>query len=464
MVDFGPQLFPPVQDKMGEPTDVSKYAAEFIGTFMLVLTVNFVIVTGANVWGVTAIAVILMVMIYATAKISGANLNPAVSFALFVLGKLPSSTAVVYIVVQVVGGGCATVVAGCFFGFDKLSGAGVGSGFELYQALLAEFFYTFMLVSMVLNNAVAKTTDFYGLTIGFTVIAGGYGAGSISGGCFNPAVAIGLGGEFVTIGAYVVTELVAAFAAVHIYKMVRPEEPKGDMHNYLSEFLGTFFLNLTVGTAVCSGTTAAVWAISIALGNWIFALGDVSGAHFNPAVTVAILFRGAIDTTKASMYIVSQLCGSIAAAFITHVMFSGHQTSMFYFHSHGNYTHHQAYIAEVIATFTLSYVVLSVATTATPVIKEYFGFVIGSCVFTGATAIGSISGGSLNPSVTIGFSLVYEMLHGRSAITQWALYVVSELAGGILAAVIFRYLTHSSEMSLSGREHSSVSVAPLLDA
>jgi len=276
-------------------------------------------------------------------------------------------------------------------------------------------------------------------------------------------VAIGLWGEFVTIDAYVVTELVAALAAVYTYKMVRPDDGMGEMRKYLSEFLGTFFLNLTVGTAVCSGTKAAVWAISIALGNMIFALGDVSGAHFNPAVTVAILFRGAIDTTKASMYIVSQLCGSVAAAFITHIMFSGQQTSMFHFHSQGNYTHNQAYIAEVVATFTLAYVVLSVATTATPVIPQYFGFVIGSCVFTGATAIGSISMGSLNPSVTIGFSLVYELLHGKSAITQWAFYVVSELAGGILAAVIFRYLTHSSEMSLSAREHSSVSVAPLLE-
>merc|ERR1712137_122859 len=238
----------------------------------------------------------------------------------------------------------------------------------------------------------------------------------------------------------------------------------GEMRKYLSEFLGTFFLNLTVGTAVCSGSGAAVRAISIALSNMIFALGDVSGAHFNPAVTVAIPVRGAVDATSAGMYIVFQLCGSIAAAFITYVMFSGHgHTSMFYFHSQGSYTHNQAYIVEVIATFTLAYVVLSVATTAIPVIPQYFGFVIGSCVFTGATAIGTISGGSLNPSVTIGFSLVYEMLHGKSAITQWAFYVVSELAGGILAAVIFRYLTHSSEMSLSAREHSSVSVAPLLE-
>jgi len=359
---------------------------------------------------------------------------------------------------------CAMVVAGCFFGFDKLGAVGYGD-YGLHQALLAEFFYTFMLVSMVLNNAVAQTTNFYGLTIGFTVIAGGYGAGSISGGCFNPAVAIGLGGGFVTIGAYVVTELAAAFAAVYIYKMVRPADGAGDMRKYLSEFLGTFFLNLTVGTAVCSSSVAAVWAISIALGNWIFALGDVSGAHFNPAVTVAILVRGAVDATSAGIYIVCQLCGSIAAAFITHVMFSGSRhESMFYFHSQSGYSNNQAYIAEVIATFTLAYVVLSVATTAIPVIPQYFGFVIGSCVFTGATAIGAISGGSLNPSVTIGFSLVYELLHGKSAVTQWGCYVLAELVGGVLAAVIFKYLTHSSEMSLSARECSSVSVAPLLDA
>jgi len=420
-------------------------------------------------WGVTAIAVILMVMIYATANVSGANLNPAVSFGLFVLGKLPSNTMITYMVCQVLGGVAAGCVAGLFFGFGHLHSAGVGHGFSLHHACLGEFFYTFMLVTMVLNNAVAKTTDFYGLTIGFTVIAGGYGAGAVSGGCFNPAVAIGLFTPIMTCAAYVVTELVAAGCAVYVYKMVRPYNkegvlPKEGTHNYISEFLGTFFLNLTVGCCVFSGTGAAVWGISISLGNMIFALGDVSGGHFNPAVTVAILLRGGIDATKAAMYIVFQLCGSIAAAFMAHIIFQPKATNSFAFHHGNGYTDKQAYIVEVIATFTLCYVVLSVATTAKPVIPQYFGFVIGSCVFTGATAFGAISGGSLNPSVTIGFSLVHTLVGKRSQIQVWCIYAVAELLGGVLAALVFKYLTHSSEVSPGGRERKCAHVAPLLSA
>lgn len=232
-----------------------------------------------------------------------------------------------------------------------------------------------------------------------------------------------------------------------------------------------FFLNLTVGTNVLPGNvSSAVWAIAISLGNMIFALGDISGAHFNPAVTVAIFCRGKADAQKAGKYIVSQLAGSVSAALVCWVMFkgTGHNPT-FSFHpvhdSHG-YSLTQALCAEVIATFTLAYVVLCVATTAVAVIPEYFGFVIGSCVLTGALAVGGISGGSLNPSVTVGFSLVDLLLgHGRHhELVSWLLYVVAELGGGVLAAVLFKHVTHSTEFAPQARQLASVDITPLLEA
>jgi len=450
---------------------------------MGVLTVQFVLATHVGpVWNVTAIAVVLMVMIYATSQISGGNLNPAVSFAIMVLNHMSHTDTTVYVIVQVLGGICAKVCAGLFFGFDNLGSAGVKSPYSTYQACLAEFFYTFMLVFMVVNNAVARKTQYYGLTIGFTVIAGGYGAGQMSGGCFNPAVAIALSADWITGIIFVLVELVAAYAAAVVCKFLRPElaqsmnlkkpekKKSGEAQNCLSEFLGTFFLNLTVGTNVLpQNGSAVVWAISISLGNMIFALGDISGAHFNPAVTVAILCRGKCNVHTAIKYIFSQLVGSVSAALISWAMFRGsghHPTFAFHqVHDHHQWSLTQALGAEFMATFTLAYVVLCVATTAMPVIPEYFGFVIGSCVLTGALAVGGISMGSLNPSVTVGFSLIDMLLgHHRHKLLPWLLYVGVELAGGVLAALVFKFATHPSEFAQNGHEPASVDVAPVLDA
>jgi aquaporin Z len=102
---------------------------------------------------------------------------------------------------------------------------------DLVPALLAEFIFTFALVYVVLNVATAKGTEgnsFYGLAIGFTVLAGAYAVGSISGGAFNPAVAIG--GSFMNIFAwgniwiYLVAELAAAVVAAFAFRYLHPGE------------------------------------------------------------------------------------------------------------------------------------------------------------------------------------------------------------------------------------------------
>merc|ERR1719453_791966 len=106
-------------------------------------------------------------------------------------------------------------------------------GFTFWQAGLAELLYTFMLVFVVLNVACSKVhagrNQFYGLAIGFVVIAGGYGAGHISGGCFNPAVAVGIDVSSLDLGfgwclMYIIAELVGAFVAAEFFKQCRPED------------------------------------------------------------------------------------------------------------------------------------------------------------------------------------------------------------------------------------------------
>merc|ERR1719224_185817 len=120
-----------------------------------------------------------------------------------------------------------------------------------------------MLCFVVLNVATAKKNEgnqFYGLAIGFVIIAGAYGAGAISGGCFNPAVALGIDISSAGMGfgwgfAYTGYELLGAALAAGLFRVVRPDEFGGSPDYSLgtklvSEFIGTFFLVLTVGLNV----------------------------------------------------------------------------------------------------------------------------------------------------------------------------------------------------------------------
>jgi len=319
---------------------------------------------------------------------------------------------------------------------------------------LAETIYTCMLVFVVLNVACSKVhagnNQFYGLAIGFVVIAGGYGAGHISGGCFNPAVAWGIdlsswNAGFYWCLPYTAFEFLGSVIASGLFMLVRPEEVPGSdaptgapgiVSKLASEFLGTYMLVLGVGLNVIGGSQAPVWSIAAGLMCMIFALGSVSGAHFNPAVTVAILAsgRGCISVGDACMYIPVQIAGGISAAFTYVLMENG---KSFPLGPGKGFSWTQAAVAEVVFTFLLCYVVLSVATTKAP-LSEYFGLAIGSCVTAGGYAIGAISGGSLNPAVSFGIAV-----SGGTPLNA-IYYSVFEIFGGVLAAGIFMS-THATE-------------------
>ena len=168
-----------------------KYAAEFIGTFFLVLTIGCTgIAAGPGVIAPLAIGAILMVMIYAGGHISGAHYNPAVSLGVFVRGRLPAADIAPYWLAQLAGGIAAAAIV-LFFKAAPPEAAFVArpaAGFA------AELLFTFALVYVVLNTATARATSgnsYFGLAIGFTVMAGAFAVGNVSGGAFNPAVAVG---------------------------------------------------------------------------------------------------------------------------------------------------------------------------------------------------------------------------------------------------------------------------------
>ena len=242
------------------------------------------------------------------------------------------------------------------------------------QALQGEMLYTFMLTFVVMNVAAAKKNvseknQYYGMAIAFTVLAGAYGAGAVSGGCFNPAVALGIDVSSAGVGfgwcvPYILFELLGSAMAAALFKVVRPEDfggEKSQATELVSEFLGTYMLVLTVGLNVLGSSKAAAFSIAASLTSMIYALGDVSGAHFNPAVTMAIFASGRcpeLTPAKAGTYAGVQIAGGIAAAMTYAFIYQGRTFGL---GPVGTSTWAAVSVAEIVFTFVLAYVVLSVA-------------------------------------------------------------------------------------------------------
>lgn len=436
----------------------AKYLAEFVGTFMLIFAVGNNVLGGSAVWGATSIACTLMVAIYALGGISGANFNPAVSFALGFSGKMDWGTVFVYSLVQMAAGFTAGV-AYCLLHW-KVFDIGPASGYQWYHAAGVEFLYTFMLCFVVLNVAASKMdggkNQYYGLAIGFVIVAGGYGGGHISGGCFNPAVAFGIDISSAALGfgwciVYSIFEILGAWVASSLFQIIRPEEtdpedeaPKNGYKigsKMVAEFIGTYMLVVTVGLNVIGGSTAPAFSIAAALMCMIFALGSVSGAHFNPAVTIAIMMsgRGVITSQHGEYYITLQVAGGVLGAF-TYAFLENGKT--FPLNPGVGHSWFEACAAETVYTFFLCYVVLCVATVKNPPTSNYFGLVIGSCVTVGGYAIGALSGGSLNPAVSIGISTSH--LLGGGNFWHCLVYSIFEILGGLIAVGVF-HVTHPGE-------------------
>ncbi len=200
------------------------------------------------------------------------------------------------------------------------------------------------------------------------------------------------------------------------------------MNKYITEFIGTFFLVLTIG---CTGIGAgagviAPLAIGAALMVMIYAGGHISGAHYNPAVTLAIFIRGRVKAIDVIPYIVAQLLAAVAAAATVKFLRAGIDVTTIAPRAGA------ALLAEFIFTFALAFVVLNAATAEGTSGNSFYGLAIGLTVMTGAFAVGDISGGAFNPAVAVGISIL--------GISSWAnlwIYLVANLAGAATAAIVF---------------------------
>lgn len=211
------------------------------------------------------------------------------------------------------------------------------------------------------------------------------------------------------------------------------------MKNYLSEYIGTFLLVFCgTGAIIIDGQTGGAithLGIAITFGLivmvMIYSLGEISGAHINPAVTIAFAVAGRFATKKVLPYLIAQCAGAISASYLLFFILPGSDNMGATIPSG---TAMQSLIFECILSFILMLVILRVSTGA----KEKgitAGMAIGSVVLLEAIFAGPVSGASMNPARSLGPAVV------AGNYTHLWIYFAGPLAGMLVATFISNILS-----------------------
>jgi aquaporin Z len=205
------------------------------------------------------------------------------------------------------------------------------------------------------------------------------------------------------------------------------------MRKLTVEFIGTFFL-------VCGAALAEAQGATLALIIMVYAGGHISGAHFNPAVSVAMLVRRKISMAEFPGYILVQFLAAVVAGLLVAFVFEKQGSSSCAI----NDGLLKGLLAEFIGTFALAYVVLNVATARGTTGNSFYGLAIGLTVLAMATLFGNYSGGVFNPAVGIGLAIQKSICWNQ----VWV-YFVAPVAGGIVAAYTFLSVNGADEAAES---------------
>ena len=216
------------------------------------------------------------------------------------------------------------------------------------------------------------------------------------------------------------------------------------MKKLIYEFIGTFFLVFTIGCAVSSGSTIAALAIGSGLMVMVYAGGHISGAHYNPAVSLAIFLRKKMKMNEMFQYWAVQLLGGFIGAYMACYIGGYNHAATCVMAPGEGVPASAAIMAEILGTFALTYVVLNVATVKANEGNSFYGIAIGFTVFAMAISLGGVSGGAFNPAVGIGRNLCEAVCTGSGLANTW-IYIVGPFIGSTIAALIFNYCNDVKE-------------------
>ena len=203
------------------------------------------------------------------------------------------------------------------------------------------------------------------------------------------------------------------------------------MNKYIIEFLGTFFLVLIIGLS------QNPVAIGLGLAVLVYMGAHISGAHYNPVVSLAMLINDQIELKEFSFYLASQLLGSVVATYF--IMLLGNDFEVI---SNTNDIS-SFFIAEILFTFLLVFVILNVALNKNLEGNQFYGLAIGLTVTAGAFAVGNISGAVFNPAVSFGpslFSFIDPQVVGANISSSdfFIYYLISGIIGSVIASYLYK--------------------------
>jgi len=452
------------------------FIAEFFGTFMLAVTYGCTqCVQALMPRSASVVGLVYFVLHVSLSGVSGGHLNPAVSIAVGASRRKEWPLVAGFVVMQLLAGVMAGSVCSIVFRPANIT-IGPRGTFGWWQPMVIESMYTMMLCFVFLNVHVSQLTknwgrlpnQFDGLAVGLVVIAAGLSAVNVSGAVINPALSVGF--ELMGVedgglwgGIYCIYHVAGALIACLLFRICRPEEsldeiPEGWVPRLptklAAEFVGTLLVSFTVGVSILTESSACPWSYGAAVASLSYALADVSGAHFNPVVTVVMMFRSLAPPLHGVCYVILQalggILGTIVAVGICDPSGAGIEVAPL-----EPYTLGAAIMLELCFTAVVVFVVLGAGQ-----IPEndsfahggklrckawnfYYGLAIGLAITGGSIASRNVSGGWMNPAIVLGAS-VGNSLNAGTFSNFWN-YSVAEFGGGMLAILTF-FLTHPREM------------------
>eukprot|EP00434_Breviolum_minutum_P010304 symbB.v1.2.009093.t2/scaffold573.1/size222803/2 len=436
-------------------------SAEFLGSAVLSFTVGCNVLSSPSFsWEtssreIASIAAALLAMTSAFGPISGGHFNPSVSVAMLCAGKMQVLDTLVYVLVQVAGSTAAMLFISNLFQPSVVPIVGRDIAVEMIYAFMLNF--VTLCVSGKRNNPENEPNQFYGIASS-TILAAGLASTRLKSGVFNPGITIGLGinqmgFEVPNNAVFVLVQLVAGVLAAALFRLLRPEEKLSNeqLPTYVpslavrlcSECLGTTFLMLTLGLS----SSENVWAAPCALVGLVYALGDLSGGHFNPAVTAAVVLSRTRLLISSDLlgYWFAQVTGCLIAAVMCLYLITDFQWDL---GPKAPFQAGGAYIMEFTFSIVLCLTVLAVSCikgiTSIYSRNFYFGLAIGLALLTGSLCSAKVSGACMNPAVSLAVA-ISSLMEGRTSVAFYASnYCVAELFAGVTAAMLFRS-THARE-------------------
>jgi len=450
-------------------TAVAPCAAEFLGVLLLAFAVGlWALFHRAAVWIYIVIAGLYTILVYALESTSGAHFNPAISVCTFLSGKAKMTTVLGYWSLQFSAGLLACWCCGIARHLEAEEKEKLFYPRNPVYAALSETFYTCLICFVALNvMSVSKgqSKQICGVAIGSAIAAGGCASCSISGAMFNPAVSIGLdvgtGAAGILHGLFCTCcDFLGAAVATVLFRFVRPadfeesnETDGGVLSRCVSEFVGAFFVAFTVILCLVADSARTAWATIACLMSVTYAVVGVSGAHFNPVVSLGMLVsgRGKISLLDSMIYCALQFSAAVLAGIVVGAcsQAGGHLDEqpvpgviMGVWQGSGSSTLWSTYVAEFVFTGGLVLAILTLATAKQSLLPQLFqGIAVASCLAVASVTMGTAFGAALNPAVALGLLVMASLYHPVSMHPhQMLLWILVEFFGGLAAALLFRWL------------------------